>query len=86
VQSLSSETYAAEWISSLRKGMLKNCVFGTYRASATKVSSPPGYAPRVDAKRGDSFLQADSLPTRPCNKRKDRAPRAQLPAAIRTHQ
>jgi hypothetical protein len=31
----SSETYAAEWISSLRNGMLKNCVFGTYPASAT---------------------------------------------------
>jgi len=35
VQSLSSETYAAEWISSLRNDMLNNCVFGTYRASAT---------------------------------------------------
>ena len=38
VQSLSSETYAAEWISSLRNGMLKNCVFGTYRAPATELA------------------------------------------------
>ena len=39
--------------------MLSDCLFGTYRASATRVSSPPGYVPRLDAKRGNSFLQAD---------------------------
>jgi hypothetical protein len=29
---------------------------GSNQASATKVSSPPGYGPRLDAKRGDSSL------------------------------
>ena len=32
---------------------------GSNQASTTKVSSPPGYAPRLEAKRGDSFIQAD---------------------------
>lgn len=32
---------------------------GSNQASATEVSSLPVYAPRLDAKRGDSFLQAD---------------------------
>jgi hypothetical protein len=32
---------------------------GSNQDSAPKVSSPPGYVPRLDAKRGDSFLQAD---------------------------
>jgi hypothetical protein len=35
----SSETYAVECVSSLRNGMLKNCVFGTYGAVATKLLS-----------------------------------------------
>jgi hypothetical protein len=30
-----SETYAAEWISSLRNRIESNCKFGTYRAPAT---------------------------------------------------
>jgi hypothetical protein len=33
-----SETYAAEWISSLRNRIESNCEFGTYRAPATKPS------------------------------------------------
>jgi hypothetical protein len=37
-RNFTSETYAAEWISSLRNGILKNCVFGMYRAPATKKS------------------------------------------------
>jgi hypothetical protein len=32
-----SETYAAEWMSSLRSRIESNCKFGTYRASATKL-------------------------------------------------
>jgi hypothetical protein len=32
-----SETYAAEWMSSLRNRIESNCKFGTYRASATKL-------------------------------------------------
>jgi len=32
---------------------------GSNQDSATRVASPPGYMPRLDAKRGDSFLQAD---------------------------
>jgi hypothetical protein len=44
------EAHAAQWTSSLRKGIDSNCKFGTYRAAATKVSSlsikasehPPG--------------------------------------------
>jgi hypothetical protein len=30
--------------------------------SATRVASPPGYMPRLDAKPGDSFLEADYAP------------------------
>jgi hypothetical protein len=30
--------YAEQWMSSLRNGMANNCVFGTYRAPATKKS------------------------------------------------
>jgi hypothetical protein len=33
-----TETYAAEGTSSLRNDMLKDCVFGTYRAAAPKCS------------------------------------------------
>jgi hypothetical protein len=33
-------TQATQWISSLRNGMESNCVFGTYRAPATKKSWP----------------------------------------------
>jgi hypothetical protein len=40
---------------------------GSNQASATKVSSPPRYAPRLDAKRGDSFLQADFTGLMPDN-------------------
>ena len=29
---------------------------GSNQDSATRVASPPGYMPRLDAKRGDSFL------------------------------
>jgi hypothetical protein len=32
---------------------------GSNQASANEVSSLPVYAPRLDAKRGDSFLQAN---------------------------
>lgn len=28
--------YTAQWISSVRNGMLRNCVFGTYRAAQPK--------------------------------------------------
>jgi len=34
------ESYPAQWISSLRNGTARNCVFGTYRAPATKTLFP----------------------------------------------
>ncbi len=55
----SSETYAAEWISSLRNGMLKNCVFGTYRAAATEASVQ---ACNNDDTGADTFLNPLTWP------------------------
>jgi hypothetical protein len=46
-----------------------------------------GNPSKINSTRGDHFPQANfSLPARPSKKRKDGAHRAQLPAAIRTHQ
>jgi hypothetical protein len=42
-----SETCAAEWIRSLRNGMLKNCVFGTYRVPQPSELTIPRAVTRV---------------------------------------
>src|SRR5437879_3550656 len=65
------ETYAAEWISSLRNLIESNCVFGTYRASATIyrrvfLSAPSQYPAtiRIDKTEAAESIKHKKTPVR----------------------